>query len=245
MNDDSQRPAMSARELKHMTRRELLKLTPVLVVGALTLPRFSEGLLKTGLGWTDRAAQNFFSPGRLAQTFGEHELTPIEQFPINSYSNYNPENDLESWSLIVEGMVARPGQYTLDQIKALPKQSQNVKHICIEGWDVIGNFAGARLSDFLQMVGADPAARFVEIACLDDYYSSYDIESCLHSQTLLCWEMYGQPLTPGHGAPLRLHMPVKLGYKSAKHIYSIRVSNVLGKEKGFWEDQGYSWYGGI
>ena len=111
--------------------------------------------------------------------------------------------------------------------------------------DVIGNFGGARLSDFLQMVGADPAARFVEVSCLDDYYSSYDIESCLHPQTLLCWEMYGQALTAEHGAPLRLHMPVKLGYKSAKYIYSIRVTNVLGKEKGFWEDQGYSWYGGI
>lgn len=245
MNDDTQRPVMPARELKKMSRRELLKLVPVVAVGALTLPPFSERLLKTGLGWTDRAAGAFFSPERLAQTFSKEELTPIERFPINSYSDYNPENDLENWSLIVEGMVARPGQYTLDQIKALPKQSQNVKHICIEGWDVIGNFAGARLSDFLQMVGADPAARFVEVSCLDDYYSSYDIESCLHPQTLLCWEMYGQPLTAEHGAPLRLHMPVKLGYKSAKYIYSIRVSNVLGKEKGFWEDQGYSWYGGI
>jgi len=230
---------------KHMTRRELLKLTPVLAFGALTLPPFREGLLKTGLSWTDSAAGAFFSPDRLAQTFSKSELTPIEQFPINSYSDYNPENDLASWSLIVEGMVTKPGQYTLDQIKALPRQSQNVKHICIEGWDVIGNFGGARLSDFLQMVGADPAARFVEVSCLDDYYSSYDIASCLHPQTLLCWEMYGQPLTSEHGAPLRLHMPVKLGYKSAKHIYSIRVSNVLGKEKGFWEDQGYPWYGGI
>jgi DMSO/TMAO reductase YedYZ molybdopterin-dependent catalytic subunit len=245
MNDDSQKPALPARKFNRITRRELLKLTPVLVVGALTLPTFNERLLRTGLSWTDRAAQSFFSPDRLAETFSNHELTPIAQFPINSYSDYNPENDLDSWTLIVEGMVARPGQYTLDQIKALPKQSQNVKHICIEGWDVIGNFAGARLSDFLQMVGADPAARFVEVACLDDYYSSYDIESCLHPQTLLCWEMYGQPLAPGHGAPLRLHMPVKLGYKSAKHIYSIRISNVLGEEKGFWEDQGYSWYGGI
>lgn len=244
MNDDRQRRAMSARDLKRMTRRELLKLTPV-VVGALTLPPFNERLLKAGLSWTDRAARAFYNPVRLTQTFSNHELTPIERFPINSYSDYNPENDLENWSLIVEGMVSKPGQYTLDQIKALPKLSQNVKHICIEGWDVIGNFAGARLSDFLQMVGADPAARYVEIACLDDYYSSYDIESCLHPQTLLCWEMYGQPLTPAHGAPLRLHMPVKLGYKSAKYIYSIRVSNVLGREKGFWEDQGYSWYGGI
>jgi len=142
MNDDEQ---------KRMTRRELLKLTPVLAVGALTLPLFREGLLRTGLSWTDRAAGAFFSPERLAQTFSKHELTPIEQFPINSYSDYNPENDLVSWTLIVEGMVAKPGQYTSDQIKALPKQSQNVKHICIEGWDVIGNFGGARLSDFLQM----------------------------------------------------------------------------------------------
>ena len=241
----NERPAMPAREFKRMTRRELLKLIPVVTVGALTLPPFNERLLKSGLIWTDRAAEAFFNNARLAQTFGERELTPIEQFPINSYSDYNPENDLANWSLTVEGMVARPGQYTLDQIKSLPKQSQNVKHICIEGWDVIGNFAGARLSDFLQLAGADPAARFVEVSCLDDYYSSYDIESCLHPQTLLCWEMYGQPLTAGHGAPLRLHMPVKLGYKSAKYIYSIRVSNVLGKEKGFWEDQGYSWYGGI
>src|SRR4026207_1748027 len=88
----------------NMTRRELLKLTPILAVGALTLPAFREGLLKTGLNWTDRAAGAFFSPERLAQTFSKHELTPIEQFPINSYSDYNPENDLASWTLIVEGM---------------------------------------------------------------------------------------------------------------------------------------------
>jgi DMSO/TMAO reductase YedYZ molybdopterin-dependent catalytic subunit len=128
MNDDSQR---SGRELKRMTRRELLKLTPVLAVGALTLSPFSEGLLKTGLDWTDRAARAFFNPERLAQSFSKHELTPISQFPVNSYSDYNPENDLANWSLIVEGMVSRPGEYTLDQIKTLPKHSQNVKHICI------------------------------------------------------------------------------------------------------------------
>jgi hypothetical protein len=56
------------------------------------------------------------------------------------------------------------------------------------------NLGGARFSDILKMVGPDPAARYVEISCLDDYYSSYDIESCLHPQTLLCWEMYGEPL---------------------------------------------------
>lgn len=245
MNDEKQTLQLSERDLRRMNRRELLKLTPLVVMGAFALPQLSERLVKSGLNWTDRAARSFFNERRMAQTFSDREATPIGKFPINSYSDYAPANDLANWKLIVEGMVARPGQYSLDQVKSLPKQVQNVKHICIEGWDVIGNFGGARLSDFLQLAGADPAARFVEVSCLDDYYSSYDIESCRHPQTLLCYEMYGQPLTAAHGAPLRVHMPVKLGYKSAKYIYSIRVSNVLGKEKGFWEDQGYSWHGGI
>ncbi len=245
MNDKNQTIHLSERDLRRMNRRELLKLTPLIFMGAFALPQLSQKLIAGGLSWSDRLAEVFFSGQRLAQTFSLRDLTPIEKFPVNSYSDYDHANDLSNWKLIVEGMVERPGEYTLDQIRALPKQVQNVKHICIEGWDVIGNFGGARLSDFLQLVGADASARFIEVGCLDDYYSSYDIESCLHSQTLLCYEMYGQPLTNAHGAPLRIHMPVKLGYKSAKHIYSLRVSNVLRKEKGFWEDQGYSWHGGI
>ncbi len=121
-----------------------------------------------------------------------------------------------------------PAPTRSSRFAALPKVVQNVRHICIEGWDVVGNFGGARLRDLLALAGADPSARFVEIGCLDDYYSSIDMASARHPQTLACYEMYGQPLTGGHGAPLRLHLPVKLGYKSAKHVYSLRVSNVLG-----------------
>lgn len=241
----NERVNISSHDLRRMKRRELLKLTPLLAMGAIALPSVNERLLKAGLKGSDRASQAFFSEQRLAQTFRDAAVTPIEKFPVNSYSDYSPENDLENWKLIVEGMVARPGEYTLEQIKALPKQVQNVKHICIEGWDVIGNFGGARLRDFLQFVGADLSARFVEVACLDDYFTSFDIASCAHPQTLLCYEMYGQPLTAAHGAPLRIHMPVKLGYKSAKHLYTMRVSNVLSKATGCWEDQGYSWHGGI
>ena len=235
----------SERDLRRMKRREWLKLTPLLAMGVIAWPSVNERILKAGLKWSDRASQAFFSEQRLAQTFSNHAVTPLDKFPVNSYSDYSPENDLDNWKLIVEGMVARPGEYTLEQIKALPKQVQNVQHICIEGWDVIGNFGGARLSDFLQLIGVDPAARFVEVACLDDYFTSYDIAGCVQPQTLLCYEMYGQPLTAAHGAPLRIHMPVKLGYKSAKYVYTMRVSNVLSKETGFWEDQGYSWHGGI
>lgn len=244
MKNDAMR-TLDERGLRRIKRRELLKMLPLVAMGAIALPSVNEKLIRRGLEVSDKVAEKSFRRSQLAQTFSDYEVTSLNKFPVNSYSEYDPEPELENWKLIVEGMVARPGEYTLAQIKALPKQVQNVKHICIEGWDVIGNFGGARLADFLQLVGADPQARFVEVACLDDYFSSYDIESCWHPQTLLCYEMYGQPLTKEHGAPLRIHTPIKLGYKSAKYLYSMRVTNVLRRETGFWEDQGYSWYGGM
>lgn len=236
---------LNEKELRRMTRRELLKMLPLAALGAAAVPGLNERLLKAGFSLADRAGERLYRAAKLAPTYRAAELTPFEKFPVNNYSAYDPSNDLAEWTLEVEGLVARPGEYTLDAIKELPKQTQIVRHLCVEGWDVVGEFAGARLADFLKLVGADPSARYVEVSCLDDYYSSYDIASCLHPQTLLCYEMYGQALTNAHGAPLRIHTPIKLGYKSAKYIYSMRVGNVLGKQTGFWEDQGYSWYGGV
>jgi DMSO/TMAO reductase YedYZ molybdopterin-dependent catalytic subunit len=227
------------------TRRELLKLTPLIALGAFAMPSLQEKLLLAGLRLTDLISQETLGVRQPAQTFTASLLTPFEQFPYNTYNTHKPEIDFANWTLAVEGQVQRPGEYTLDRIRALPKREQNVRHICIEGWSVVGSFGGARLDDFLNMVGADPSARFVEMTCHDDYYTSYDIESCRHPQTLLCYEMYGRPLDRGHGAPLRIHMPLKLGYKSAKYLLSMRVTNALRPQRGFWEDQGYSWYGGI
>ena len=237
---------ISGRAFRRMSRRELLALAPLAPLAALAAPDLRGSLLRAGLALSDRASEWTFRPSQLAPTYGDSDVTPFERFPVNRYVEFEPSAaDLAKWRLYVEGQVARPGEYTLEQLKSLPKVVQNVRHICIEGWDVIGTFGGARLADLLAFVGADTSARFVEVGCLDDYYSSLDMASCLHPQTLACYEMYGQPLTNGHGAPLRLHLPVKLGYKSSKHVYSLRVSNVLRAERGFWEDQGYSWYGGV
>ncbi len=235
----------SARDMRRMSRRELLRLAPVAALGAFTVPAWQEALVQHGLALSDWASGKHYSAARLAPTYEDNELTPLKYFPYNTYGNDDPGVDLANWKMSVEGMVARPGDYTLEQIRTLPKQVQNTRHICIEGWDVVGNFGGARLADFLALVGADPQARFVEVACADDYYTSYDMASCRQAQSLLCYEMYGLPLDRGHGAPLRISMPTKLGYKSAKYLISIRVSDALGKEKGYWEDQGYSWFGGI
>ena len=88
------------------------------------------------------------------------------------------------------------------------------------------------------------SARFIYFDCADGYYESLDMESALHPQSLLCYEMYDRPLTREHGAPLRLSLPTKIGYKSAKYLTSFRVTNVLAKA-GYWEDQGYSAYAGL
>jgi DMSO/TMAO reductase YedYZ molybdopterin-dependent catalytic subunit len=101
-----------------------------------------------------------------------------------------------------------------------------------------------RLSDFLRLTGADTAARFIYVECADDYYETLDMATALHPQTLLCYEMYGQPLTREHGAPLRLNIPTKVGYKQAKYLTDLKVTNVL-ERVGYWEDQGYSEFYGL
>jgi DMSO/TMAO reductase YedYZ molybdopterin-dependent catalytic subunit len=235
---------IDSRKFKSVTRRELLKLTPVLALGAFAIPQLRDPLLKAGLGFSDWASGKMFRSGHLATTFDDSELTPFEKFPINGYDVEDPEVDLDKWTLKISGAVQKPGEYTLAQIQALPKRTQNTRHVCVEGWDVIGRFGGARLSDFLQMIGADTTARFITMNCADDYYESLDMATALHPQTLLCYEMYAQPITRKHGAPLRLNIPTKVGYKQAKYLTELKVTNVLNKV-GYWEDQGYSEFYGL
>ena len=237
-------PRTDARKFRSISRRELLKLTPVLALGAFAIPKLQEPLLKAGLGVSDWASAKLFRPGHLAPTFADSDLTPFDKFPINGYDIEDPEVDLDKWTLTVIGAVQKPAEYSMAQIKALPEITQNTRHVCVEGWDVIGRFSGVRLSDFLKMVGADPSARFVTVECADDYYESLDMATAMHSQTLLCYGMYGQPLTRKHGAPLRLSIPIKIGYKQAKYLTGLKVSHVLEKA-GYWEDQGYSEFYGL
>src|SRR4051812_29531062 len=232
------------RRFAALTRRELLKLTPVLALGAFAIPQLQEPLLKTGLGLSDRASAKLFRSAHLAPTFGDSDLTAPDKFPINTYDVEDPEIELEKWTLTVSGAVQKPGEYTLAQIQALPKVTQNIRHVCVEGWDVIGRFTGVRLSDFLHLIGAHPQARFVSVECADDYYESIDMATATHPQSLLCYGMYGQPLTRKHGAPLRLNIPTKVGYKQAKYLTSLKVEHVLSKV-GYWEDQGYSEFYGL
>lgn len=245
VESDAAEETLTRREWRKLNRRELLKLTPIVLAGAFVIPGLRTPLLREGVALSDWASGLLFSKTRLAPTFAPSAVVPFEKFPYNGYDVLDPDVDLDDWTLTVEGKVQRAGEYTLAQLQDLPKITQNVRHVCVEGWDAIGNFGGVRISDFLRSVGADPRARFLEVVCADDYYESVDMDTAMHPQSLLCYEMYGKPLDRGHGAPLRLHFPTKIGYKHAKYLTGIRVTDVLKPTRGYWEDQGYSWFAGI
>src|SRR5215467_1720506 len=235
---------MKEQEFRKIQRRELLKLTPTLLLGAFAIPKVQAPLLKAGLGFSDWVSAKLFLSRHLAPTFADSELAPFEKFPIHDYDVDDPGIDLARWTLTVGGAVQKPGEYKLEQIQALPRVRQNTRHVCVEGWDVIGRFGGARLSDFLGLVGADLSAKFITVECADDYYESLDMATALHPQTLLCYEMYDAPLTRQHGAPLRLNIPTKIGYKQAKYLTDLKVTHVL-ERIGYWEAQGYSEFYGL
>jgi DMSO/TMAO reductase YedYZ molybdopterin-dependent catalytic subunit len=112
----------------------------------------------------------------------------------------------------------------------------------VEGRCVVGQWSGPKLSDFLARIGADTRCRYVYFHCADGYYGSIDMPSALHRQTILALDFLGAPLTAPFGAPVRLRIPTKLGFKSPKSIVAIGVTNAY--PGGYWEDQGYNWFSG-
>ena len=193
--------------------------------------------------WNDRVQSWLFSGQRLAQTYRPDQVT--KPFPFNAYyPEYNvPEVDLSTWQLAVSGLVADKRSWTLEKLRALPQESQITRLICIEGWSAIGQWSGIPMRIFLQHIGADLHAGFVGFRCADRYYSSIDMATALHPQTILTLGFAGKALPDDYGFPLRLRVPTKLGFKNAKHIESISVTNT--NPGGYWEDQGYNWFSGI
>ncbi|HKG95487.1 MAG TPA: molybdopterin-dependent oxidoreductase [Gemmatimonadaceae bacterium] len=148
------------------------------------------------------------------------------------------------WRLEVGGAVRRPASLTLDDLQRLPRVSQRVNHYCVEGWTAAATWHGVRVRDLARLVEPAPEVGYVDFESFDDgYHESWDLESATHPQTLVAYGMDGHLLSPGHGAPARLHSPVKLGYKNTKYL--TRVMFLPKRTGGYWSDQGYEWYGGV
>lgn len=193
--------------------------------------------------WNDRVSALLFSPTRLVSQPPTSALTPEASFPnyfISDTMPFPPEN----WTLKVGGLVARPSVLSLQQLKRMPSTATRIRHHCVEGWSAVAQWQGVPLREIARMVGVSREARYVEFRSFDaGYFSSWDIESALHPQTILAYGMNGHPLYPDHGAPLRLYSPVKLGYKMVKYLTEVNFLPV--RTGGYWEDQGYDWYGGV
>jgi len=192
--------------------------------------------------FNDRVQAGLFDPLRLAPTYPDSMIQ--RPFPFNAYYREDevPAIDGGSWRLALSGLIADTAPWTRGALLSLPQASQVTRHICIEGWSAIGQWSGVPLGDFLRRVGADLNAKFVTFRCADDYFTSIDMASALHPQTLLALLQDGEVLPRRHGFPLKLRIPTKLGYKNPKHILAVSVGNHY--TGGYWEDQGYNWFGG-
>ncbi|GGM00681.1 molybdopterin-dependent oxidoreductase [Pseudomonas asuensis] len=193
--------------------------------------------------WNDRVQAWLFGGQRLAPVYQEDQIT--HPFPFNAfYPEYNvPDVDLSDYRLEVSGLVQKKQPWTLEALRRLPQRSDITRLICIEGWSAIGQWGGVPLKTFLEHIGADTTAKYVAFKCADRYYSSIDMATALHPQTLLALDFGKTPLPPEYGYPLRLRVPTKLGFKNPKHIGELFVTNQY--QGGYWEDQGYNWFSGI
>jgi DMSO/TMAO reductase YedYZ molybdopterin-dependent catalytic subunit len=199
------------------------------------------------LGLMERVNERFqralFDPDRLAPELGEDEETPLADFPKYKLSRTFPLAPA-GWTLAVRGVVARPLTLSIADLQRLPRARTRVRHHCVEGWSAVASWDGVRLSEIARVAGVDPSARYVEFRSFDSgYWSSWDLESALHPQTMLAYGMNGAPLPVEHGAPLRLYSAVKLGYKMVKYL--TEVSFLPVRTGGYWEDQGYEWFAGV
>lgn len=148
------------------------------------------------------------------------------------------------WRLEVSGAVRKPLSLTLEDLQQLPRRTQRVNHYCVEGWTAVAVWSGVRVSDIAKAAQITDDADYVDFQSFDsDYHESWDIDSALHPQTLIAYGMDGHFLGADHGAPARLHSPVKLGYKSTKYL--TRVVFMPRRNGGYWSDKGYEWYAGV
>ncbi|KQO92752.1 molybdopterin oxidoreductase [Methylobacterium sp. Leaf90] len=251
------------------------------------------------------------TPASLAKEFPDSEISPwfkpngtIEP-PDRAYKALAAKS-FDGFKLRVDGLVERPQDLSLADLRALPARTQTTRHDCVEGWSAIGKWTGVPLAEVLKRAGLKPNARYVVFHCADTmeyamsggedeaepektanpsmetrpegaenqasdsqaagaeapnaedeasqgmpvrYYESIDLTDAYHPQTILAYDLNGKALPVSNGAPLRLRVERQLGYKQAKYIMRIELTEGLtgiGDGKGgYWEDRGYEWYAGI
>jgi DMSO/TMAO reductase YedYZ molybdopterin-dependent catalytic subunit len=256
------------RDRRHLLRGAVAAAGSALLAGCDRLSQ-NESFVETlkSAQHLSRAAQKIVAPRpAMAQEFSPADV--VQTFRSNGTldpgdADYVALRDagFVGYKLSVGGLVARPAEFTLDELKAMPARTQITRHDCVEGWSCIGKWKGVQLGAILDRVQPKPEAKFVVFRCFDSmdgpsldgrdsrYYESIDFDDAHHVQTILAYELNDQPLPVSNGAPLRCRVERQLGYKQAKYIRAIELvesfAAIRGGKGGYWEDEGYEWYGGI
>ncbi|MBU3967784.1 MAG: sulfite oxidase-like oxidoreductase [Euryarchaeota archaeon] len=159
-------------------------------------------------------------------------------FPILHFGKL-PEFDMRTWDFRAEGLVENPVRLTYDEFVALEKTADVSDFHCVTGWSRFDNkWEGVRFSDIAKLVKPKTSARFATIECDGGYTTSLPLTELMEPDVLLAYIFDGKPLEPAHGGPLRLVVPKKYAYKSAKWVR--RVVFTEEQVTGFWEERGYS-----
>jgi DMSO/TMAO reductase YedYZ molybdopterin-dependent catalytic subunit len=219
--------------------------------------------------WTLDSQRFLLSGGAMAREYRPADISP--HFKANGTLHPGGEDyaravaeSFAGWRLAIDGMVARPMSLSLAELRRLPARTQITRHDCVEGWSAIGGWTGVPLGLLLKAAGVAPGARYAVFHCADNlegepakggeqspgqYYESIALVDAFHPQTIIAYAMNGRPLDIGHGAPLRLRVERQLGYKQAKYLQRIELTDsfarIAGGRGGYWEDRGYEWYAGI
>ena len=221
-------------------------------------------VLESANNLTYRVQRAIAGRNALAEEFTEADIRQPQR--PNGITNPDDEdykallaNNFADWRLEVSGLVEKPLSYSLAQLQAMPSRTQITRHDCVEGWSCIAKWTGAPLSLVLDEAAPKPSARYVVFYCMDTieqglsgtfkYYGSIDLIDARHPQTILAYGMNGGPLPVENGAPLRVRVERQLGYKMPKYLRKIELVDSFAAigmgHGGYWEDNGYEWYGGI
>ena len=199
--------------------------------------------LRAVSSWNDKVQSLIFRPNHLAPTYSETLVVKPPRF--NAF--YDAEDvkpvDGATWKLELAGRIDNKKPWTVQEIYALPEQELIIRHICVEGWDYIGQWSGPNLRAFLERIGADLTAKYIGFRCADGYTESIDMPSALHPQTILATKYAREPIADPFGFPLRLRTSTKLGFKNAKWIVAMEVTNEFPDT--YYNKEGFNWFSGI
>ncbi|MFL5562239.1 MAG: molybdopterin-dependent oxidoreductase [Gemmatimonadaceae bacterium] len=248
---DAADPALVARSIFDIRRRDFLSAGALAISSALLAACDAQGPegSKRVLRYAERkneGIERWLTRHTSMDAPRDRWRAAGQQFPRYYVAKTMPVWDAATrgpWSLEVGGLVDRPLRLTLDDLMRMRQQRQRVDHFCVEGWTAVATFWGVPMTAIAKAASAKSEAQYVDFASFDDdYHESWDLESATHPQTMIVYAKDGQFLSPGYGAPARLHSPVKLGYKNVKYL--TKITFMRERNGGYWSDQGYEWYAG-